>query len=103
MFGYHTHSSYGLQWRSGYRPGCSPEERNAAAYARRKSRAQWVQDNPGMSPCRHCGAPVPTAQIVHLCPPCHHAAEERSNQHAANVEYARKMRLRHGKGVIVEG
>jgi len=90
-----------MRWRSGYRSGCSPRERRHAAYLRAKARKQWALDNPGCKPCYTCGVALPQSSPAIDCPACLAAAKDRDKAEAVESERKRKIRLRHGKQVIV--
>ncbi len=69
MLGYYQTGGDGkLSWRSGYRPGCSPEEirerKNAQARQRRKDRAA------GKKQCRLCRVELAAYSVSAVCPDC---------------------------------
>jgi len=101
MLGYYTTGGDGsLAWRSGYRPGCSPQEKRHAAYLRAKDRKALAKA--GLERCRLCGKEVPARRVVPLCDFCLREREQRALEEGKLAAQERRDRLRHGKGVITK-
>jgi hypothetical protein len=99
MLGYYQTRGDGTTcWIGGYRPGCSPDERREAANARRRKHRD--QENRGVRDCNHCGTEI-AKSAGYICDGCRSAADERAKRREEEAERARKLRLRHGRQVVV--
>ena len=100
MLGYYQFGGDGgMQWRAGYRPGCSPQERGRASYLKAKRLKDMAKR--GEVPCVDCDRPIADDLPGHCCVDCRRVREERERVLEERAKQERIYRLRHGRGRIV--
>jgi len=96
----------GLRWVSGYRPGCSPDEKRERRNAAARERRTFKRNYPGYKRCLDCHGPTLSdssagGDLVGFCDSCRKKREENIARHGREISARRILRLRHGRNFKV--